>query len=192
MCEHLSPLIGNGSVRRLREAQLLPRILSDVAGWQQRRVAQALEVADATVSQWMRTSGAVQSPSGCRVACSCSAVAAERIAARNADCWFSTAGMWCGRALAEQINMINPAELEGEEILARYDRLLRMAERESRAITALGRVMRITQRSRVRAEPVARRSRMPARAGSLRIGSRQQNRKRSPPRLVWFDVGHMT
>jgi transcriptional regulator with XRE-family HTH domain len=53
MCEHLSPLIGNGSVRRLREAQLLLRILSDVAGWQQRRVAQALEVADATVSQWM-------------------------------------------------------------------------------------------------------------------------------------------
>jgi hypothetical protein len=143
-------------------------------------------------SRAQRTSGAVQSPSGCRVACSCSAVAAERIAARNADCWFSTAGMWCGRALAEQINMINPAELEGEEILARYDRLLRMAERESRAITALGRVMRITQRSRVRAEPVARRSRMPARAGSLRIGSRQQNRKRSPPRLVWFDVGHMT
>jgi hypothetical protein len=56
------------------------------------------------------------------------------------------------RALAEQINTINPAELEGEKMLTRYDRLLRMAERESRAITALGRAMRITQRSRVRAE----------------------------------------
>ena len=52
----------------------------------------------------------------------------------------------------DRYNTINSSELEGEEILARYDQLLRMAERESRAITALGRAMRITQRSRVRAE----------------------------------------
>lgn len=56
------------------------------------------------------------------------------------------------RTLAEQINTIDSAELKGQEGLARYDRLLRMAERESRAMTALGRAMRITQRSRVRAE----------------------------------------
>jgi hypothetical protein len=54
MGQHVSPLISYGSVRRSQQAQLLLRILSHVAGWQQRRVAQALEVADVTVSEWVR------------------------------------------------------------------------------------------------------------------------------------------
>lgn len=52
------------------------------------------------------------------------------------------------QVLAEAIDTFNPAWLADEEGLKRYDRLLAMRERETRATTALARSMRLTQQSR--------------------------------------------
>jgi len=62
------------------------------------------------------------------------------------------------RALARQVDALDPKHLTCPQFLKRYDKLLAMAERESRAMTALARAMRITQRSRIRAETAGRAS----------------------------------
>ncbi len=62
------------------------------------------------------------------------------------------------RFLAEMINTLKADWLKEEGGLERYDTLLRMAERESRAIAALARAMRLTQQSRLRPETAARRT----------------------------------
>src|SRR5690349_15437450 len=52
------------------------------------------------------------------------------------------------RVLATQIDGMDPACLADQEHLQRYEKLLAMRERESRAINALARGMRLTQQSR--------------------------------------------
>lgn len=52
------------------------------------------------------------------------------------------------RRVAEQVSAFRQEWLETDEGLHRYDKLLHMAERESRAIASLGTKMRITQQSR--------------------------------------------
>src|SRR3954451_18956821 len=52
------------------------------------------------------------------------------------------------RVLARQIDGMDPACLADEDQLRRYEKLLAMRERESRAINALARGMRLTQQSR--------------------------------------------
>lgn len=58
--------------------------------------------------------------------------------------------------IAQQLEAFNPAWLADEEGLKRYDRLLAMNERESRAMTSLLRNMRLTQQSLIRADKVVK------------------------------------
>lgn len=57
--------------------------------------------------------------------------------------------------LARQIDGFNPDWLADEDGLKRYEKLLAMRERETRAMTALARSMRLTQQSRYKAETAA-------------------------------------
>jgi hypothetical protein len=51
------------------------------------------------------------------------------------------------RVIAEQIQAFEPAWLSTDDGLSRYDALLKMQERESRAITAVARSLRVTRQS---------------------------------------------
>jgi hypothetical protein len=53
--------------------------------------------------------------------------------------------------LAEQINAFMPEWLKEDGGLERFDKLLAMAERETRAVTACARSMRLTHQSHIRA-----------------------------------------
>jgi hypothetical protein len=59
------------------------------------------------------------------------------------------------RFLALSINSFEPGWLSSDEGLNRYDQLLRMAERESRAASSLATRLRLTQQSRLKAEKAA-------------------------------------
>ncbi len=52
-----------------------------------------------------------------------------------------------GEVLAEQINNFNPNGLKDNEGLLRYDRLLKMAEREGRAASSTATRLRLTRQS---------------------------------------------
>jgi len=54
--------------------------------------------------------------------------------------------------IADQLNAFNPQWLADEDGLKRYDKLAGMLERETRAIAALMRSMRLTQQSLMRAD----------------------------------------
>lgn len=56
--------------------------------------------------------------------------------------------------VAQQLEDFDPKWLTEDEGLKRYDRLLAMNERESRAMAALMRAMRLTQQSLIRADKV--------------------------------------
>src|SRR5438132_995718 len=67
------------------------------------------------------------------------------VLARTAASCLSVAA---GRVVAAQIKGMDPACRADQEHLQRYDKLLAMRERESRAINTLARGMRLTQQSR--------------------------------------------
>lgn len=58
--------------------------------------------------------------------------------------------------IAQQIEQFDPAWMADDDGLKRYDKLLGMQERETRAMNALLRSMRITQQSLVRADKVVK------------------------------------
>lgn len=60
--------------------------------------------------------------------------------------------------VAQQLENFDPAWLADDDGLKRYNRLLAMNERESRAMTALLRTMRLTQQSLIRADKVVKES----------------------------------
>lgn len=67
-----------------------------------------------------------------------------------------------GRVLADEIDQFERAWITDDDGLKRYDRLLKMAERESRAASAMARSMRITRQSTADPKTVGRASaRMP-------------------------------
>lgn len=63
-----------------------------------------------------------------------------------------------GRSLARMIDAFDMALAETEDGLKRYEKLLQMRERESRAMTALARSMRLTQQAQLKAETAATRA----------------------------------
>jgi hypothetical protein len=58
--------------------------------------------------------------------------------------------------IAQQLEAFDPEWLADEDGLKRYDKLLAMNERESRAMTCLLRAMRLTQQSLIRADKVVK------------------------------------
>jgi hypothetical protein len=62
------------------------------------------------------------------------------------------------RFIAAKIDSLDRAQFADVGVLKFYTRLLLMAERESRAMLALGRAMRLTQQSRLKAETAATRA----------------------------------
>jgi len=61
-----------------------------------------------------------------------------------------------GRVLATEIEAFDPEWMRDSEGLKRYDRMLRMAEREARAASSLATRLRITRHSQVHPKTVGR------------------------------------